>query len=244
MMLKTAIEWTADLVMPRHCRMCHKPLMGAEPLLCSSCETLVSRYASKGDADGLVARLFWGIAPVRRAGIMFEYMSNLPVTDLLADIKYRGHAPVARRLGRMLGSCYQPRHFFEGIDLIVPVPLAAGRLRERGFNQSQEIALGVSEITSIPVDCKSVVRIVDNVTQTHLTVGERLQNVLDIFAVSRADALAGKHILVIDDVITSGATVGSLLRCISQAVPDSTFSVLALGRGGVNSELHILPNRL
>jgi len=186
--------------------------------------------------------MFWGYAPIHKAGVLFDYQAETPVSELLVDMKYRGYADACQRLGRALGSYYQPRHFFDGVDVIIPVPLSAQRFRERGFNQSLKIAQGITEIVDIPIDSQNVRRMVDNQTQTHLTQSERMANVDQIFVVSNPEALNGKHILVVDDVVTTGATISSLIRSVWQVAPGTSFSILAVGRGSAGNIVQI-PNK-
>ncbi len=216
---------------PRHCDICQGPLLDSENTICSKCYTMVKASAQQNDSESVAAKLFWGIAPIQRAGVLFDYQSDTPISEILVDIKYRGYADVCLRMGRALASFYQPRHFFEGIDLIIPVPLSEHRLHKRGYNQSEKIALGISEFTGLPLDVTCIKRIVDNETQTHLLQTERMKNVENIFALTHPERLKGKHILIVDDVITTGATISSIIRTITKAAPDTTFSVLALGRG-------------
>ena len=105
--------------------------------------------------------------------------------------------------------------FFDGIELIVPLPLSKKKLRQRGYNQCDYIAYGISQVTGIPVESDCVERTRANETQTHKNREERWQNVKGIFAVNNVEALQGKHILLIDDVLTTGATLAS---CASSLV--------------------------
>ena len=221
------------------CEICHGRLTPNENGLCSSCSTSILHLSSPedpydeeflSDLCGQTARLFWGIAPIERAGALAVYQSDTPVTELLVGIKYRQHHDLCRLLGRMLATRFQSRHFFDGIDLIVPVPLSRERFRKRGYNQSEQIAIGVKEITRLPVVSNAVSRQVDNTSQTQLSEHVRRQNVEGIFKVDHPEALDGKHLLIIDDVITTGATIGELMYSIHLVAPRTTFSVLAVAR--------------
>lgn len=143
-------------------------------------------------------------------------------------MKYFDHPEVGELMGRMAAEEFAANGFFDGIDVVVPVPLARKRLRERGYNQSFEIARGVWEVTSLPVDRKAVKRKSFKGSQTRMNRWQRNDNVKDVFMLKRADGLAGKHILIVDDVVTTGATVIScaeeLMKC-----GDVKFSVMSLG---------------
>ena len=126
--------------------------------------------------------------------------------------------------------------FFDGVDLIVPVPLHKRKEDERGYNQSAEIAYGVSEVTGLPVSTTAVIRGVDTPTQTLLSPEARMKNVSGAFVVARPEEIMGKHILFIDDVLTTGATTISCLKAVSDAPwfagSHTRMSVLTLALAG------------
>lgn len=216
---------------PRHCDICQGMLLDTENTICHLCSTTITSQFNEDDTNSPLARLFWGLIPIERAGILFDYQSNLPVSELLVKIKYQGNGDLCMRLGKSLAIFYQSRLFFEGIDLIIPVPLSRARQKKRGYNQSEMISRGLAEVTHITMGAKYVQRIIDNPTQTHLTQAERQKNVESIFQAICPEKLDGKHILLVDDIITTGATITSLANAILAIAPHCTFSVLALGRG-------------
>ena len=120
------------------------------------------------------------------------------------------------------------RGFFEGIDLIIPVPLSKKKRRARGYNQCDYIAEGLSQVTGIAIDTTSVIRHIANETQTHKQREARWKNVEDVFSVASAKNLKGKHILLIDDVLTTGATLSSCGKSILATVPDVRLSIFTL----------------
>lgn len=230
--IQLALHHLRHFFAPHQCGICQRPLMDTENLICSSCSTCIQSSHHQDYTQSTIARLFWGTAPIIRGGILFHYQSEAPVSNILVNIKYRKHADTSLNMGRVMGCYFQTQQFFEGIDCIVPVPLSKERYQYRGYNQSEEIAKGISEVTQIDVDATSIIRIQDNRTQTHLTSAERMKNVEGIFQVKHPEQLDGKHILIVDDIITTGATINSLIRTISDVAPKSVFSVVALGRGG------------
>ena len=134
-------------------------------------------------------------------------------------------------MGRMMAEELKATSFFDGIDLIVPIPLSRKKERQRGYNQSEWIAWGISEATGIPTDTTSVVRTKSNPSQTTLDHRQRRENVRDIFAVRHPGSLEGRHILLVDDVITTGATMLSCAETIARACR-VRFSVLSLAWAG------------
>jgi ComF family protein len=131
-------------------------------------------------------------------------------------------------LGRLAASEYVGSALLEDVDLLVPVPLHPRRLRQRGFNQAEYICRGLHEITKIPVDTTHLVRLRNNPHQSRATFDTRQKNVKDLFAIRYPEEWKGRHILLVDDVITSGAT---LFECMKLFTPirDSRVSVFALG---------------
>jgi ComF family protein len=131
-------------------------------------------------------------------------------------------------LGREAAREYVGSALLEDIDLLVPIPLHERRLRERGFNQAEYICKGLHEITGIPVDNEHVVRVKNNPHQSRSEVNERANNVKDMFAIQYPEEWKGKHILLVDDVITTGST---MFECMKQlaSVRGCRVSVFALG---------------
>lgn len=159
-----------------------------------------------------------------------RYLPGEDSTKIVKSIKYSHAKGLAHFMGRMMAEEFsqsQP-NIFTGIDLIIPMPLTKSRLRKRGYNQAEELAKGITEIVSIPIDTTSVARKKFNASQTTQTHENRTENVKDAFRCAHPDSLNGKHILLLDDVITTGATVLSLADTINAACENVTFSVLSL----------------
>lgn len=218
-----------NLISPKQCVMCGCRLAASEDVICTSCNIDLPRTGfSARPYDNDMAKLFWGRIPVERAAALFYYRAHSDASRIVYSMKYFDHPEVGELMGRMAAEEFAANGFFDGIDVVVPVPLARKRLRERGYNQSFEIARGVGEVTSLPVDRKAVKRKSFKGSQTRMNRWQRNDNVKDVFMLKRADGLAGKHILIVDDVVTTGATVIScaeeLMKC-----GDVKFSVMSLG---------------
>ena len=174
-----------------------------------------------------------------KAAAFLFYEKDHPVQRLVHEMKYGDQPQIGLQLGRQAAIEFQYAEFFEGIDLIVPIPLHPKRERERGYNQSEYIARGISEITGIPVDTTHVTRI-RNTSKQALIKGEgvaakavemRKANVADAFAVNHPEQLYGKHIMVVDDLITTGETMRSCIKAMRR-VRGATFTVFALCKAG------------
>lgn len=176
-----------------------------------------------------------------RAGAFLFYQKKHPVQDLVHRMKYADEPELGYWLARQAVLDMKDEHFFDGIDVIIPMPLHPKRLRERGYNQSEYIARGVSAITGIPVDTTHVTRCRNTPKQAQITAtdGEgqakvtelRNANVADAFAVNHPEQMYHKHILLVDDLVTTGATVRACLRAM-RAFRGAEFSVFALCKAG------------
>ena len=126
---------------------------------------------------------------------------------LIHELKYKGNGDAGVFLGQELGKAIKDAPLFQGLDYLIPVPLHPKREKKRGYNQSMMIAQGISEVTSVPIGSEFLVRSVNTATQTHKNKEERWKNVKDIFMLRHGDRLEGKYVLLVDDVLTTGATL-------------------------------------
>ena len=218
-----------DLIAPRLCVVCGHRLTPTEESLCAVCNLHLPRTGFHQDAyENEVARLFWHQIPIQRATALFYFEPHAETANIIYELKYHDHPEIGTYMGRMTARELQPSGFFDEIDAIVPVPLAKKRLRQRGYNQSHEIAKGVSEITGLPILDQVVRRNVFEGSQTSKGRWERRENVDDAFLLADAEAARGKHLLVVDDVITTGATIIACAHQLALA-GDVKISVLAIG---------------
>ncbi|MBP3785162.1 MAG: ComF family protein [Bacteroidaceae bacterium] len=219
-----------EAIFPRYCMLCGKRLSAKEETICTLCYTELPFTYLCGVKGNYVERLFWDL-PVLRASSFLEYKAGGRVAKILHELKYHDRPQVGRFFGRIMAAELIETDFFGEVDFILPVPLAPRRLRKRGYNQSLFLAKGISDITKIPIDSMASVRIVDNPTQTSLNRDERQQNVKDIFRVANVDALRNKYVLIVDDVLTTGATLRELIETLAQ-VEGFKASVLTLAYAG------------
>lgn len=222
----------ADVFFPRTCVVCGCRLGLDERQLCAAClhQLPLVRFASYRE-NPLTDR-FIGLFPIERAASCFHYQKGATVNHILFDLKYHDNPQIGYVLGRFMACFLQSRGFFEGIDLLLPVPLSRTRRWQRGYNQSEWLARGVSAVTRLPICTHAVRRVRNNPSQTRLDRLGRMENVRSLFALTRdAVQLQGKHLLLIDDVFTTGATMMSLCDVLV-AVPGVRFSVLTLAWAG------------
>ncbi len=218
-----------QLLAPRACAVCGCRLSGEEEVVCCTCDLDLPRTYYAGDArDNDMAKLFWLRFPIERAAALFFYHGHSRATRVIYDMKYHDHPEVGEKMGLMAAREMDTAGFFEGIDLIVPVPLAKKRRRQRGYNQSEYIARGISAYTGIPVQAGVLVRRFFEGSQTSLERWGRADNVEGAFVLSRPEAIRGKHVLLVDDVCTTGATMTACGKELAKA-GEVRVSVFALG---------------
>ena len=197
-----------DLISPRLCVVCGERLAVTEETLCSKCYLHLPRTDFGRDLyENVMAKLF---------------------ANILYELKYKNHPEIGEVMGRMMAKELMRNGLFDDIDALVPVPLAKKRERERGYNQSMMLAKGVSEVTGLPIANRVVRRTRFAGSQTRRGRWERNENVEDVFELQDADSISGKHLLLIDDVVTTGATIIACAKEMQKA-SNVRISVLALG---------------
>ena len=184
-----------------------------------------TEYVLAGEVKDFVKRM--RVMHVDKAAAFLFYEKDHPVQRLIHRMKYEDRPVIGQQLGRQTALEMQYADFFDEIDIIIPVPLHPKRLRERGYNQSEYIARGISEVTGIPVDTTHVFRVRNTPKQALQTGEDRKHNVADAFAVSHPEQLYYKHILLVDDLITTGETMRACLRAM-RFFRGATFTVFSL----------------
>lgn len=206
------------LFFPRQCALCGAPLLHRELCLCMTCDLALPRTGFDGKAGNRVERLFWGKIPVCRATSYFHYHKEGACKQLLFRLKYYGRKEIGTALGQMAALELMDAGFFQSVDVIVPVPLHAKRLRQRGYNQSEYIARGLAKVTRLPVEVGVVERRRATESQTQKSVYERWDNMNEVFRLTpEGNRLCHKHVLLADDVLTTGATTTACAHALLQA---------------------------
>lgn len=202
------------LLFPEVCHICGNSLFKNEMTVCSRCFLHLPETHFHNDPDNPVARVFWGRVPLQAATAMHYYRKGGSAQQLIHKLKYKGYQDIGIFLGNLLGTILKDHETFGSIESIVPVPLHKKKIKLRGFNQSECIARGIQEVMKTEIDTFSVSRSISSETQTKKSRYTRWENVSEIFVLNPDHQLANKHILVLDDVITTGSTMEACLNTL------------------------------
>ncbi len=211
--LQSYLHGFAGLIFPRYCAACGKALYRNENILCIGCFVELPRTSFHHDPENEVAQLFWGRLPVEHATSFMYFAKGSRFRQILHELKYNGQKQIGAAMGRMFGAELKNTRFSDA-DMIIPVPLHPSRLKTRGYNQSELIASGISEILQLPLETTLISRAIDTLSQTHKSRYERWENVRQIFICENPDAVRNKHVILVDDVITTGATLEACASCL------------------------------
>ena len=227
-------EWLhhlLNLFYPRVCAACGEPLLKDEETVCLKCRYLLPRTGYELNPDNPLAQVFYGRVRFHAVTACFFFAKSGKVQHLIHELKYKGNKEAGIFLGQQLGETLKEAPLFQGIDYLIPVPLHPKREKQRGYNQSLMIAQGISEVTGISIGDKYLVRAVHTATQTKKSAEERFKNVKDSFEVRFPEELEGKHVLLIDDVLTTGATLEACAHQL-ESIPGITISAATAACAG------------
>lgn len=196
-----------SLFYPRLCAGCHTALVRGEEEICLNCLSDLPKTGFEKITDNPVAQLFWGRVEINLATSFCRFDKGGVVQHFLHQLKYKGSKEVGEKLGKLLGSDLSRCDPYREIELLVPVPLHPKREHRRGYNQSAEIGKGMSAAMGKPLMTGNLIRNHYSTTQTNKGRFERWENVKELFSIRKPELLEGKHLLLIDDVVTTGSTL-------------------------------------
>jgi ComF family protein len=202
------------LFYPHVCESCGEELVGNEKIICIACWKDLPKTKFHLQVNNQLEQKFWGRIHVQCATSMYFFNKDSRIQHVLHALKYRNNTDLGIELGRRFGRELEKCNWIEEIDVIIPIPLSKQKEKLRGYNQSEFIAKGMSEILNIEVNTQAVARIKHTDTQTKKSRTERLENMQAAFEVMDSKYLENKHILLVDDVITTGATLESCAETI------------------------------
>lgn len=215
------------LLYPEICIGCGEALLHHDKMICMECSIDMPVTHFEKHKDNPVERLFWFKTDIQEAAAAYFFAKKSRIQKMVHSFKYKGNDKAAIFLGEKLGQIIKESGRFKTIDLIIPVPLHPNKLKIRGYNQAEKIALGMTNTLEIPTNTTALLRATHNPTQTKKGLFSRWNNVKAIFELAKPEQLEGKHVLIVDDVITSGSTIEACANQILQT-PNTKVSIVSL----------------
>jgi ComF family protein len=224
-------RWLHDLsriFFPECCPVCHQALVDGEELLCMECHWKIPRTQYHLSSENqLLHKLVSLNVPIEKAASYFFYKKDNPYSLLIQQAKYNHQPIIDRELAAHFARELKIDGFFDDIDVIIPVPIHWTKYLRRGYNQTDYIAQGLNDITGIPV-AVNLRAVKSHKTQTRKSGKERRKSLSNVFHVDKPAELQNSHILLVDDVITTGSTILACAETVKTAVPTARISILSL----------------
>jgi ComF family protein len=211
--VKTFIENISNsishLLFPHNCLGCATDILNDDDSICARCaaELPITNYFKS--ANNPVEKIFFGRLKVENGGATFYYTKDSLIQHLMVQLKYKGTKEVGYYFGRLMGTELKKENRFNDVDAFIPLPLNEKKEFKRGYNQAMEICKGIASVWQKPIINNAVARTIFTETQTHENRINRWLNMEGVFAIDNQKAIEGKHILLVDDIITTGATLES-----------------------------------
>ena len=206
-MLLSLLKDVSRLFYPVICPGCGNDLFNQNANLCLKCITQLPHTGFANFDNNPVEKIFAGRIPILAAHSEFYFTKNSIIQLLMHELKYRGNIQMGLYLGALLGESLLKSERFKTFDYLIPLPMHPQKEFKRGYNQAEIICKGISESTNIPLLAKTVLRKKQTETQTRKHRTERWDNVFDSFNIEEPESLYNKKIILVDDVITTGATL-------------------------------------
>jgi ComF family protein len=207
--LKNTISSLTNLFFPKLCSGCGNDLFGDEEILCISCIDKLPATNFHLHANNPVEKIFWGRLPLVMASSYLYFTKDSLLQHLLHSFKYNGNKDIGFYFGRCMGKAFLQSNRFNGIDALIPLPLHPRKEKKRGYNQATVLCNGIADIMQIPVLTTAVIRPTATETQTHKNRIRRWQNIEGKFLMNDTNSILNKHVVLVDDVVTTGATLES-----------------------------------
>lgn len=217
----------SDIFYPRVCHICGSRLADGRRYICDVCRAHLPRTGFHAVPMNLMEQRLAGLIPFERAAGHFYYHAGSSTATLIKDLKYHKYEGLGIYLGQIAAGELQGTGFLDDIDMIVPVPMHWLKEAKRGYNQAQKFGEGISSVTGIPI-CNLLTMPHRHSTQTRLGRTGRISNTQGIFRVKHPDVARGKHLLLIDDVCTTGSTLISAVSTIIAIIPDVRITIYTI----------------
>lgn len=226
--LQPVFDSLLHLLFPHVCAGCGTDLLGKNELICIGCYNRLYKTGFEAMPDNAVEKTLWGRVNITAGMSQYYFLKDSLLQSLIHQFKYKGNKALGIYLGEQMGYSLNEAPRFNAIDLIIPLPLFRAKEKRRGYNQATLLCEGIARITGKKIERNAVVRVQATATQTRKSRIERWQNVAAVFVVDDVALLIGKNILLVDDVITTGATIEACAAAILEAVPEVQLHIATL----------------
>ena len=215
------------LLYPQICFGCGTDEVEKNMPLCPNCIQDLPFTDFFGINENPVEKIFWGRANVQNAGALFFFTKDSLIQKLITELKYHHNKKVGVLFGKLMGDAIAVEEKFKQIDLIIPIPINASKINSRGFNQSEVIAIGMQQVWHRPILNNVLIKRSWSNSQTKKNRKARLQQFPDLFFLQKPTSIEGKHILLVDDVLTTGATLEAAVTSLMTGSPASVSIAVA-----------------
>lgn len=227
MLLIKPLQSLLHLFLPHQCAGCGSDIISNEQVLCLHCSHHLPFTNFHLHDNNPIEKIFWGRIPVTNAASLFYFNKDSLLQHIVHQLKYKGNKELGLFIGRKMGEVLKQSSRFNNIDALVPLPLYAAREHKRGYNQAFILCRGMADVLQLPILQNAIRRSSFSETQTHKNRIERWQNMQGRFELLNANAIANKHILLVDDVITTGATLEACGEQLLTA-PGTRLSIITM----------------
>ena len=211
-MLKSWLSAFIHLIYPHNCEGCGTDILNEKSFLCTKCLFQLPQTGFISNANNPIEKRLYGRVKVEEAGAAFYFTKDGLLQHLIGQLKYKNNREMGLYLGRLVGNQLKATHRFDGVEALIPLPLNERKLRVRGYNQSEIICEGIISVWPKALITDAVCRVIDTATQTNKSLTDRWENIEGAFAIADATKIEGKHIALVDDIITTGASIESCGR--------------------------------
>ena len=215
------------LLFPKSCPGCSILLLTHESLLCTACRAALPFTNQHQSATNEALGKFYGKVKIQHASCLLYYAKQGIVSNLLHQLKYNDQPNIAFALGQLYAELLADDHAFPSVDYIVPIPMHFKKLKQRGYNQVDGFASALAQHFQVPIHPSVLIKVEQTSSQTTKSFQERIKSKPTVFQLQSTPDLAGKHFLLLDDILTTGSTLETCARLLLQ-IPDSKVSILCL----------------